>query len=207
MDNLKIIFHLDGTGVFLTGIHHLDGILAYQYFANNGCDRLTNANDVPEDADLPLEKWEIDGHWGWKASMLFPGEKFNSSIQYRRRRFNINRIEMLNCSISTMGFTTGNRNMPMDLKLVDKIYSYAVGDKNKLLNLLKNIKYIGMDASRGKGRVNDITIEYLDRDKSMYDSDGHPVRYLPDESGSRFGRVRPPYWNNHDRCHTKIFIQ
>lgn len=75
----------------------------------------------------------------------------------------------------------------------------AVGDRGRIEQILrKNIKYLGKKRSYGKGKVIDIKVEIIDNDYSMI-KDGCANRWLPDKNGTRFVRIRPPYWNRIDR--------
>lgn len=200
MKNLEITFYLDGTGIIMDPNEplHLDALLAWALIGNYiNLDNI-GKSDKPYDCPLPLEKWEINGHWGWKASALFPGEYQYESIQYWRKKFRQKRIEKMKGSVNTVQGIYREHNVPMCLLLTEKMVCYAVGDKEKIEEALKEIRYLGKKTAYGKGKIIKIKVESCDDDYSM-EKDGKTMRWLPRKKGSRCVRCRPPYWNRIDR--------
>jgi len=186
---------MDGTGAVLyPGMPvHLDSLLAGIWFTNNGYTESITSFDVPDDPALSLKKWHIENEWGWCASALFPVNPFEA-LHYRRKRTNIDRVELTQGRIILDGLKMGNRNNPMPLVLCTEIIGYAAGDKEGVQELCRGVRNIGKDFARGKGRVNSFEIEEIEQNFSLW-KDGKAMRYLPKKDGTRIGRIRPPYYN------------
>jgi CRISPR type IV-associated protein Csf3 len=203
INNLKITFNLDGTGVYYDPSEpiHLDALLAWAlmpFHRDNGSQAPTR-NEEPFDVPLPLDKWEINEAWGWKASALFPEGVTADSLQYWRKRFRQSRIELTQGSPNLQNGVYREYNVPLPLLLCHKMVAYAVGDRGRIDQILrKHIKYLGKKNAYGKGKVLSVSTEVVDFDYSMW-YNGNPMRWLPDDNGIRKVRVRPPYWNNCDR--------
>ena len=84
----------------------------------------------------------------------------------------------------------------------NSIYFYLKGDTDKINKLLNKIKYIGKKGKYGWGRVNEIKIEEISRDKSFLLNKFTPAKPLPvSEWGMSvqtdriaYFRSTPPYW-------------
>jgi len=200
ISSLKIIFGLDGTGVYYDPYEpiHLDALLSWAlmpFYRDKGSEA-PSRNDEPIDVPLPLEKWYIGDQWGWKASALFPEGDSAESLQYWRKKFRQNKIEVTRGSPNLQNGIYREYNTPLPLLLCHKMVAYAVGDRGRVdLILRKHIKYLGKKNAYGKGKVLSVETGIVDYDWSMY-RDGNPMRFLPDANGIREVRVRPPYWNN-----------
>lgn len=200
---LKITFNLDGTGIYfdLSEPLHLDALIAWALVPSLGVknDSLMR-DDMPNDIDLPLDKWQFNNAWGWKASALFIEGEFFETIQYWRKKFRQNRVEITKGSPNlTMG-AYREYNMPMPLLLCSKLIAYCVGDKDKITEALKYIKYIGKKTANGKGKVISIDVEEVETDYSLV-KDNKAMRWLPKDKGIRLVRPRPPYWNISNRVY------
>lgn len=194
-----ITFALDGTGLYVTDPIHLDALLAWALVPFQTEMYNIGRSDIPEDIQLPIDRWHTGDAWGWKASALFPDGDTTESIQYWRKKFRQNRIELMQGSANLQMGIYREYNVPMSLLLCSKMSAYAVGDRGRVEQILrKNIKYLGKKRSYGKGKVIDVKVEIIDNDYSMI-KDGCAMRWLPDEKGIRFVRTRPPYWNRIDR--------
>jgi CRISPR type IV-associated protein Csf3 len=203
INNLKITFNLDGTGVYYHPYEpiHLDALMAWALmpFHRQKGSEAPSRNEEPFDVPLPLSKWNIEGYWGWKASALFPEGMTAESLQYWRKKFRQNKIEITRGSPNLQNGVYREYNTPLPLLLCHKMVAYAVGDKKTVRQLLqRHVKYIGKKNAYGKGKVISVECEIVDYDWSMI-KDGEPTRWLPDKNGTRDVRVRPPYWNNVDK--------
>jgi hypothetical protein len=206
---IKIVFHLDGTGVFYDPYEppHLDGLLAWCLCAYHTSGQPPRRDEEPAEIPLPLDKWHLGNTWGWKASALLPVGPVFETLQFWRSRFRESRIEMTAGSPNRTNGIYRDWQMPMPLTLTDKLVAYAVGDRSTIHKILRRgVKYVGKKASIGKGRVIGIDVEWVDVDWSMKDSDGRATRWLPDENGSRMVRPRPPYWNNWGKVRCKDLL-
>ena len=204
MKNLEIIFHLNGTGVYYNPGEpiHLDALMAWVEIPKFVELDNIQKSDKPFDVPLPLEKWEINGQWVWKASALFPGKVPFESIQYWRKKFRMNKIEIMEGSVNTKQGRFREYNTPMCLILTPFLKGWCVGNKNKVKKILSKIKYLGKKTAYGKGKVTAIEIKEIDNDYSLW-KDDKTTRWLPDKNGMKFVRCRPPYWNRIDRINCK----
>lgn len=198
---LKITFHMDGSGVIYDPSEpiHLDSLLAFSCAAHHGFNGELGRDDIPDDIPIPVGKWQIGDHWGWCASALFPDDHSPESIQFWRKKFRQNRIELTKGSPVLTNASYREYNFPMQLTLCHKMTAYAFGDRRNILRELKrSIKHLGKKASMGKGVVNDVTIDVIDNDYSLF-MDGFIQRWFPSPDGMRQCRIRPPYWNRINR--------
>jgi len=200
MTYLQIEFYLDGTGIYYDPYEpiHLDALLAWVEIPKFVKLDNLGKSEKPYDVSLPLDKWEIRGQWGWKASALFPGEDIFESIQYWRKKFRQGKIELTQGSANLQQGVYREYNTPMCLVVTNKMVAYACGDKHKIAKILTKIKYLGKKRAYGKGKVVDISISDVDYDWSI-DRDGRATRWLPYKNGIKLVRCRPPYWNRIDR--------
>jgi hypothetical protein len=198
LNNLQITFSLDGTGIVYNELIHLDSLLAYASLSENDSLYTITSNDIPKEFNLPLDKWYIREHWGWKASVLFPDHVNNETLQFFRRKFNDDRIMITEGSCNLQGGYYKLRNLPESLILINKLAAYCRGDKVEIEKLLKHIKYLGKRRNVGKGKIINIEIKEIENDFSLI-KDGCAIRYLPYNNGIRLVRIRPPYWHRHDR--------
>lgn len=199
--NFKVIFGLDGTGMYHDPYEpiHLDALIVYALapFYNTG--EPPSKEEQPMEIPLPLQKWTIGDHWGWKASVLLPEVESPESLQYFRRKFRQNKMEITEGNPNLIGGPYCDRNIPVSLTLCHKMVAYAVGDRHEVEMILKKyITYLGKRRNVGKGRLLSIETETIDDDYSMI-QDGKAMRTLPKADGLRLCRVRPPYWNTWDR--------
>lgn len=201
LNNLKITFYLDGTGVYYDPGNpiHLDALLAWALIPFHVELDNIGRSDVPYDVPLPLEKWKINNQWGWKASVLFPGENCFESIQYWRKKFRQDKIQLMKGAANLQQGIYREYNTPMCLVITDKMIAYCRGDRYRVLSILKkHIKYLGKKRAYGKGKIVDIKAEKIDEDYSIV-KDGKASRWLPIKKEGRLVRCRPPYWNRIDR--------
>lgn len=195
---MKIIFHLDGTGVYYDPAEpiHLDALLAWGIAPFHCKGEAPTRDEEPFDIPLPLEKWKLNNSWGWCASALFPDGDTAEALQFWRKKFRQSRIELTKGSPSLTNGTYREYNAPLPLILCKQMIAYAVGDRRQVYQILKrHVKYLGKKRAYGKGAVLDIAIEIIGENYSLF-RDGQTMRWLPDKQGLREVRPRPPYWNN-----------
>jgi CRISPR type IV-associated protein Csf3 len=198
---LKVTFHLDGTGVLYDPAEptHLDSLLTFAAVAHHACGEAPSRTNRAPIIPLPLERWHVGETWGWCASALFPDGQVIESLQFWRKKFRTNRIQLATGSPNLTNATYREYNMPMPLVLCHSMVAWCVGDRRKIRHeLIRSIRHLGRKASMGKGTVNDVTVEHTDEDWSLL-RDGRAQRWLPMEDGVRLVRPRPPYWNNTER--------
>lgn len=194
---LKITFHLDGTGIYYdpTEPLMLDGILAAALCRWHVHGEPPARDEEPFDVPLPLRKWEIGGTWGWHASALFPDGATAESLQYWRKRFRQNRVELTEGSPNLTNGTYRDWNMPLPLLLAPRMVAYAVGERRKIKReLQRSIKHLGKKRAHGRGAIVGVDVEEAPEDWSLC-KDGVATRWVPSPGGTRLVRPRPPYWN------------
>ncbi len=193
---------MDGTGVVMYPQNpiHLDSLLAWAICPGHLIDKGLERNEIPEIQRLPFGEWHINGFWGWHASALFPDGEIES-LQYWRKKFRTNRIQMTKGSPNLMSGKYKEYNIPIPLILCNTITAYALGSRKRINQLLKRIKYIGKKGAYGKGCVVSVSTEVIEKDFSLI-KNGKTMRFLPAKKGGRYGRVLPPYWNATERIQT-----
>ncbi len=193
---LKVVFHLDGSGVvyFPDDPPHLDGLLAWAslYLDHRFTD--IEASEAPIEPDLPLAcKGEGDRRY-WSASVLLPPSESAVSIQMARRKVRDDRVELTSGTINKEIGQTKAMNRPWPLVLTHSMVGFCVGDIERVRRLCREIRGIGKERARGKGRVVSFSVEPFDSDFSI-EKDGWAMRYIPSDGGDRLVRCRPPYWH------------
>jgi len=198
-ESLQIAFNLDGRGFYWDAYNpiHLDGLIGYAVGCEQGLKEI-EADDEPDEYELPLKKWNINGVWGWHASALITPEINDDliSIQFYRKKFRENKINSTSGTIDLKGGVYREYNVPLPLLYCDKLNSYAFGNKDEIYRLLKT--YIKAIGKKRKSRVLDIEINSMAEDFSCI-MGNKIMRHLPKNNGTRFIRPRPPYWNNYGR--------
>ena len=199
---LKVTFHLDGTGVLFDPAEplHLDALLVFVAAMHHGSNGELSREQRPDDIPIPLAKWRAGGVWGWCASALFPDGQTAESLQFWRKKFRQNRVELTAGSPNLTNATWREYNMPMPLVLCHTMVAWCVGDRqNVRRELRRHIRHLGKKAAMGKGAVNEITVDRVDEDFSLV-RDGRAQRWLPSADGTRLCRARPPDWDNVERA-------
>lgn len=198
---IEIVFELDGSGLYYDPIEplHLDALLAWCLAPFHFKGDAPARDEEPADIPLPLGRWRTDDTWGWCASALFPDENAVETIEYWRKRFRQSRADLTSGSPNLQMGIYREYNMPLPLLMTRHVRCYALGNKKRILHpLRKQVKYLGKKRAYGKGRVESVDAQVIDEDRSTV-FDGKAMRFLPDPSGTRLCRPRPPYWNIHGR--------
>jgi len=201
MVNLEIKFIMDGTGIYYMpheGIM-IDSLLMGCLMPKN-MQKTLMKSDIPDEIDLPLKKHKNNYY---HASSLFPDKIQGESLQYWRKRFRQNRIEMIRKNVETTMGTYRDYNVPMPLIICREMVGYAVGDRDIVEKEFKKIKHLGSKRAYGKGAIVDLEINEIKEDWSIK-KDGRYMRFISNENGDRYGRIRPPYWNNNKRILTNF---
>lgn len=139
-----------------------------------------------------------DGQWVWQASALFPDGPQTESMQYWRKRFRQNRVEIARGVPNIKSGPYREWNMPIPKLHCLKMIAYANGNRKEVKRILKGIKFLGKKRAYGYGRVVSVECEGVQENYAIK-RDGLSMRWLPDEKGIRDVRLRPPYWNMVDR--------
>jgi hypothetical protein len=204
MDNLRVTFILDGSGVYYDPAEpiHLDSLLVRASVPHHAPGHVPTRDEEPDDIPIPLARWHIAGQWGWKASAIFPDGVTASAMQHWRKKFRTGRIHLTNGSPNLTNATWREYNEAMPLLLCHSMVAWCVGERRKVLReLRRSVTHLGRKASMGKGRVNAILVDRVDEDWSIL-REGRAQRWLPAAGAPRRCRPRPPYWNNVGRIAT-----
>lgn len=199
--NFKITFQLDGRGLYFNPAEplHLDALLAWCLAPMQCAKKQISRDDIPEDVRLPLLRSKVNGAEVWHASALFPEGPQFEGLQYWRKRFRQNRIELTAGSPNLTNGIYRDWNHPMPLMLCTQMSAYAAGNRGECKKVLKKqLKYLGKKRAHGLGKIVDITAEETAEDLSFVFG-GIVMRWLPHPDGTRLVRPAPPYWNPHGR--------
>lgn len=194
---IKITFHLDGTGIYYDPAEPLmlDGILAAALCRFHVHGEPPARDEEPFDVPLPVKKWKIGGTWGWCASALFPDGETAESLQFWRKRFRQNRVELTQGSANLTNGPYRDWNMPLPLLLAPRMVAYAFGEMGRVRReLRRSIKHIGKKRAHGRGAVVQINVDEIPEDWSLRKGNA-AMRWIPDVKGTRIVRPRPPYWS------------
>jgi CRISPR type IV-associated protein Csf3 len=196
--NFKVIFELDGRGVFYDPFEppHLDDLLHSILIMLNGMTRDLQRDEPPDEVGLPLMQTMVNGHKIWNASALFPEGKSFETLEYFRKKYPLDRLDLTTGSVNLQSGKDREYNQPLPLLCVPRLVAYASGNRKKVKRLLKkHIVAIGKHRAKGKGRI--VNVECIETPENWsLVKDGKAQRYLPHEDGLRLCRIRPPYWNS-----------
>ena len=196
----KVVFNLDGSGVYYNPGEpiHLDSLLAWCLAPKQGR-RDLQRSDAPDIIGLPLKKFHTGGSWVWRASALFPDGHTQESVQFWRKRFRQNRIELTKGSPNLTNGKYRDWQMPIPLLLTRRMIAYASGSRSECKKILtRELKYLGKKRAHGHGKILSMSFEEIDNDWSI-SKDGIAMRWIPDSNGNRTVRPIPPYWHPHGR--------
>lgn len=183
---------------------HLDGILAwaaYMDLPREEREELPNIQhtDAPADFDLPLERWEHCGHWGWCASAVH-ADWSRRGIHNVRRRTPLAEMQRYtpDGSVNVKGGRYKPSDIPMPTIFARQLVWYALGDLSQIGRLLDRVSNLGKLSNVGAGRVLHWIVERQQDDWSVHRDDdltrrmptGVPWTGLP-----CYGGLRPPYWH------------
>ncbi|MGR5448684.1 hypothetical protein ACP3V3_02625 [Vibrio sp. PNB22_3_1] len=174
---------------------HLDGLLsAARTLEDNG--------DWTHQHDIPVERLDTDNGWCFKASSL----KINAISQYTSAKTNKMDITELAAQAQAkltkvpnkVSTSAGKYKADLffdSILLVDTVEGYVVTDSpDRVLALLKKLKFIGARTKLGLGGVNRVDIEPA----LPEERDAWQFRHLPIPLGEQChpstGQLRAPYW-------------
>ena len=199
--NFKVIFHLDGTGVFYDSHEpiHLDALLAWALMPMQTPRRCLDSSDTPDDILLPLLRSRVHGSRIWHASALFPDKDGFETLRYWRKKFRQDRLHLTKGSPNLQNGVYREYNMPVPLLLAPRMIAYASGKRKEVKRILKkHITALGKKRSQGFGRIVDVECVEIEHDWSLV-AEGCAMRWLPSPGSQRIVRPNPPYWNNVNR--------
>ena len=142
------------------------------------------------DAELPFEKWDIDGVWGWCVSRAEERVIKYTTVESRRKPA-IREMSLLTAQ-KTINPGVGNgkaRNAIIPARLTTTMRWHAlVTDLDELGALLEHTPNISAQWRNGFGHVSSWTIERSENPKLWMN------RPLPSPDGT-LAPIRPPYWH------------
>lgn len=175
----------------------LDALLAYCLAPFHTSGIPPDRDEVPDEIPLPLGRWkcpELDC-WGWCASAMLPDGETFESVYMRRRKMQMNRLELTKGTVNTAIGTMKEWNVPVPITLCHSLTGYALGDRKRIQQALeKNCRYVGRERQTGHGRISGIEVSWCEHDWSIVNQ-GRATRPLPCVDGARLMRPRAPYWN------------
>jgi len=201
MSNFKLTFHLNGRGLYFDPNEpiHLDSLLVSFFAILQGKARSLTRDERPDDIQIPLTQSTLCGQKIWHGSALFPEGTGFESLTFWRKKFQIDRIELTSGSPNLTNGVYREYNMPFPLLVAPRMVAYANGNCKEVKRVLKKYcTFLGKKRAQGKGGIVSIETEHIDDDWSLV-KDGKAMRWLPNDTGFRDVRVKPPYWNLVDR--------
>ncbi len=191
----KVTFCMDGKMAKPIEPIHLDGLLSAARTMEEG-------GDWSHQHDLPVERLETDNGWCFKASSL----KINSVSQYTVAKTNKMDVTELAAQVQAKltkipnKVSTDSGKYKADLffdsvLLVDTVEGYVVTDSpERVLALLKKLKFIGARTKLGLGGVKSVEIEPA----TIEESEAWQYRHLPTPLDGQChpssGHLKAPYW-------------
>lgn len=199
---------------------HLDALLAYANVERNKFD----LEDEPTQnmmnellTDLPVEKYEQDGDWVFKASALMPQGDLEHSSRYITQRMDqvalalnaaAGRVQVgkmksdqplkrHSIKIDTARGVFRNQLQYYPVTKVDKLIAYCVGDKDAIEELLVEhgyITHIGAKRRMGHGFISSIDIYEDEAANDLWKLRVKPWQLLESDHAVR-AVTKNPYWD------------
>jgi len=180
---------------------HLDGLLAYAVFYSLPLEE-QQARHMPwengPELELPLLPCEIEGERIWCASAVYAEWIARTQVEVRRMTASDAMLRWSEDAVVNIG---SGQFKGMDLRHEARwpagasLTWYAIGDIERVRELLQGITALGRVRNHGHGRINDDgwTVTEDDNARELWKR-----RNMPAKNGSP-APIRPPYW-----CHTKF---
>ena len=161
---------------------HLDGPMAYGYFASMSRKEADTLPDEPVDFPLPLATWgyPLSPYWGWRCSSACADWQAETKAEIRRRSITQEMSEWGRRDSVQIG---SGRYKPCDLgypaHIADCITWYAVGNRGEVQRLLDAVPAIGKLTNKGFGRIRSWRVEETSADWSIRGPTGILMRPVP----------------------------
>lgn len=191
-------------GVISDGLLPLDSILYYaQHRARMPGERIASrVRDRTVDAQggagvLPLQVLDGHGpHWYYAASCAVWPEAVADGVDHWTKRIDSRYVELLErqrARVPTSGGRYRAYRMPVAYRHALAVTWYAVGQLERVRDLLALVTHLGKKREMGWGAVIEWQVAPHDEDWSVVGPEGQVMRPVPDPSGVLYG-YRPPYW-------------
>lgn len=179
---------------------HLDGILAWcAYAAHPERDSLPPMTSTAcLDFALPLATWRFGADWGWCASAAqWPVDTVRSTEHVRRKPPEREYIQRTAAKTYDYGVGPAKAvNKPIPMAFARTLHWYALGDPDRVRELLGHMTHIGKLMAHGHGAVMRWVVDTVDADWSI-ERDGALMRRMPAGWAGRpmthRGALRAPY--------------
>lgn len=200
MQPIKVTFHLVSPMVAPDRPIHLDALLAWAAVHRAG-------GDLSALGSLPLDWWNGDGEWVWKASVVVP-EVIHRDRMPMARPFDpwtggADRGEVFHGGADLPAGEKGSTGpykayfLSYSLLQAPRAFAWAVGDREAVADLLGELDHLGKLGRIGLGEIASVDVvgdpeaEAMWRLRTM----ASPV----DGYHRSVGTVRPPYWDRSGR--------
>ena len=207
MENLKITFNLESPAIFQNRFTTIDSILLSVFFKKYKEEK--NITDFIKTEDFLDEIGKfLEIKNGIISGSIWYAEKDSPIYKSEYRMFKSMKHE----EYKKYGFFTDKKfitdkgqykayNLIFPILVLPKIYFYVTGHKDKILDLLKEVKYLGKKAKIGFGFADDDPeVEVIDENKGILLNATTVSKPLPCSKFSvnthrvMFYRFYPPYW-------------
>ena len=182
---LKITFKIKNGIALNDNEMFFDAILASALIKKVLREDVLLLGDEVLDIELPLLKLENEGIEFYTASLVkLKGKQITERM---RRKFDENYL--IYCESKKIDIQRGefkSLNKPYVVYLVDELVFYAIGNKDEVEELLKEIDSLGGKRKLGYGLIKEVAVEEVDECKIF--------RRVPYETQGIPGRIEPPYW-------------
>lgn len=209
-EQMRITAHLR-TAVISDGYLPLDGILYASMIRQTfGAEEVTIPGDMAQwgggHVSVPLQRKAQSGQWFYACSFADWGARWVDDRGFWVKRFDQAYSDMIDFGgragrVDTSAGTYKGYNMPVFARHALCVRWYAVGDMQRVSDLLADVTHIGKKPAQGWGRVNGWEIEPWPDDWSVRRGGQltRAVPAVPAASGMLYG-IRPPYWRAGNQC-------
>jgi CRISPR type IV-associated protein Csf3 len=204
---MRITAHLR-TGVMADAYLPLDGILYANHIRRAfGPEEVTLPGDMAQwgggHTGLPLQRKMEHGIWFYACSFADWGEAWIDDRGFWTKRFDQQYADIIDFEKRRGVVTTAEGKykgyqMPIFTRHALHVHWYAVGNLERVADLLCDVTHIGKKGAQGYGRVNGWAVEPWPEDWSVR-RNGQLTRAIPAQQGTLYG-VRPPYWKPGNQC-------
>lgn len=149
---------------------------------------------------LPLRR--IDGdtpQWYHAASCAVWPASVADGLDHWAKRLDSGYVELLEqraikARVPISGGVYRAYHMPLAYRHALAVTWYAVGEPERIRELLRLVTHLGKKPSMGWGAVIDWTVEPCADDWSVTGPEGQIMRPIPDAAGATIYGIRAPYW-------------
>lgn len=202
---MRVTFELEGSWVETDYPIHLDDVLAAMRVREHEMQVGEGFNPADVYHDLPLARYQADsGDWVFKASMLIAGDRLERSRWMQTGRLSLEEAAEHRASgflayrrnqVITAGgpFKTNLNHLPLTYST--HLYGYAVGNPERVAELLQLCSHVGPRRGVGFGRVMAVRVEPVAQEECVWMHRHLPAQgEVPPGYALAYGSKIPPYW-------------